>query len=283
MHASPRLSTGWLMARRSRPARPMDGGDGVDGHRSGRRTRRGSRPSAWRRWRWRARVGGDLDAGHEEQRRVAGLRRADEVELRDGVVLGELDEIEAAAAGEGGHLVERRARVAALPGVHVEVSRVPARARGERGRVGVGAPLGLRGERGGRAEEDLDVVARGPLDHLRLADEERPRTRGDGAGDVAPGGGLDGDDGGLGVAAAPAAEARRVGEAPVEDVHLGAVVVAHLDLADALRHREGHREVAGVPSGIAAVEHDGRLRRGGRAREREREGTTEGRAHHARW
>ena len=43
-------------------------------------------------------VGGDLDAAHEQQIRQRGLQRRNEPVLRDGVVIGEHDEVELARA-----------------------------------------------------------------------------------------------------------------------------------------------------------------------------------------
>jgi hypothetical protein len=76
-------------------------------------------------------VGRELHAGHEQQLGVAGLGVGEELELGQRVVVADLDEVEAAAAGEPGDLVERRGGVAALERVDVEVAGVPARAAAE--------------------------------------------------------------------------------------------------------------------------------------------------------
>jgi hypothetical protein len=63
---------------------------------------------------------------------MPGLRVGHEVELRGGVVFGELHEVEAAASGERGDGVEGGRRVTAFSRVHVQVSGVPARGTLER-------------------------------------------------------------------------------------------------------------------------------------------------------
>ena len=158
-------------------------------------------------------------------------------------MVADLDEVEAAAAREGGDLGERWFGVAALARVDVEVAGVPARAAAEAGEGLVGGAFGLRGEGAGVAQDHGEGVAGGGVDELRLADDDAPLAGGDGTGEVAARGGGEADDRGLAVAAAPAAKAGGIVEAPVEDVVVGEVIVLDLDLDGAGRDVEGDEEV----------------------------------------
>ena len=77
------------------------------------------------------------------------------------------------------------------------------------------------------------------------------------SGQVAAAGGADADDGGFGVAAAPAAKAVGVLDAEVEDVAVAEALVAHLDFGGARGHVKGHEEEVGAAGGYCFVDDDG--------------------------
>ena len=183
------------------------------------------------------RVGRDLGAA-QQQDRIARLRRRLECELRAGVVIAEVDEVEAALRGERRDLVECRRRVAALLGVDVKVALVPAAVGAEHHRIKSRLRLGR--QRRGVVERDVDRVVTGAVLKLRLADDDGPPGPGrDRAGQVAARRLRDADDDVLGVAATPAAKPLRAPDAEVED-DLGITVgVADPDLRSTDRHLEG--------------------------------------------
>jgi hypothetical protein len=230
------------------------------------------------------RIRGELHARDEQQVGVARLRVVHVVERGVRVVVGDHHEIEAPRPGRRGDLVERGSGVAALARVHVEVARVEAPPRGQRARVRIGSALGLRGKRGlGRRPQGHAQLVHGGLGHdLRLAHHHAPRARGDGPRHIAARRAVHADDGGLGVAAAPAAEAGRVFHAPVEDVVRRQVVVRDLDLHDVRGHLEGHEEVRLVAVRHGAVQGEDHLGAGAeRQREQEHQQRESGARHPA--
>ena len=202
-----------------------------------------------------ASIGRDLGAAQEQEPAEHRLDRGDQRVLRVGVVIAQVDEVEAAAGRQRRDLDQRRRRVAALLGVHVEVALVPAALRRQHGRRE--RRLREDGQGGVVAADDIDrVVTAGRRIELGLADGHGPGARRDRAGEVAPRGLRDADDRILGVAAAPAAKPLGAPHAPVEDHELGAIRVRDLDLDGARRYDE--RDVGVVTAGdrdIALVVH----------------------------
>jgi hypothetical protein len=197
-------------------------------------------------------VGRHLDAADEEQIVEALLLRCLPPLLRDGVVVGELDEIEPARARQLLDLGERGRRVAALLVVDVEVALVPGRPGGEHARGERGARH--RRQRGRIAKRHVDRVVARAGGELGLADDQGPRAGDDRPRQVAARRHVHADDRRGGEAAAPAAEAVRRPHAPVEDDHVGAVGVIDLDLGGAGRDGERDQGVVAVAGGDVGLE-----------------------------
>src|SRR5215213_6374324 len=94
-------------------------------------------------------------------------------------MIRELHEIEPAALREGGDLVKRGFGVAALFGVDVKITSIKARLLLQRVAGLVRRALGLRGQRWGVAEVNLDLIEGFRVCDLRLADVNLPFSRRD--------------------------------------------------------------------------------------------------------
>ena len=190
--------------------------------------------------------GGDLGPGDQQDVVIIGLELAQPCEMRDGVVIGDRDEIEAGTRGgvdgaeeRARHLPARLAGAAAVRMgiVHVEIAAEPAgpgpdRAVGNRG-AGVADGTAI--------EEDLDPIgAARILAGIGHAELDVPAARGQRAGEIA-GRGVAGRDGEtVARAAAPAAEALGIEQAEIDDRPVRLVIAeAHGDAPGPVGHVEG--------------------------------------------
>ncbi len=196
-----------------------------------------------------------LDAWHDQHVGIVRLHAAVKREPAVRVVLGQGDEIQTHLLCERKVLGYGRRRIPALPTVHMEVARIPARLVAQHAWILVRRTWLWR-KRSDGAKEDLDPVECGKLvdpsladDHLPGACRHRPR-------DVAPRSCLHPDDRRLAVASAPPPETVWIVQAPVEDVARRQVVMADLDLDDALRDLERNEEVCFRTRGNLARENE---------------------------
>ncbi len=263
MHASPRSSVGWLTRNTARCAAtssstcsdraPREADAVIDV---------GPQPDRVAV----AGVRGDLRPAQQQHAWRRGLRRlrgGGERQLRVGVVIAQVDEVEPARARERDDLIDRGGGVAALRRVDVEVALVPAAL--------LSSAMGANGararrERDSRIAHHVHHVMAVARVELGLADHELPEPGLDRPDPVAPRRLVDPDDGVLGVAAAPAAEAIGSPHAPVEDHGARAVGVRDPDLLRAHRHIEVDDDV--VTARGRDVPFVGRGRQHGSDRER---------------